>query len=260
MQNFFSHTFSENIWRMLPHPTQNLWAVELRKINEKKVGFGLIDLDKSELRWNVMPEELDWWSSMTGFSGEQIFFHFYRYPEVPEPTDLAAFSTVDGHLLWVLPNHILVRSLQNGLIEVATKGMSGTVFKICDGLTGVMVAETQSFEATMDAGIKSPFRYTKENAYFEKLSKYLNQIIEINDPICIDYLDHKPYMVFSYYLYNHDKVIQYLVIVTENNEVVFHEQLTDGRVGIGDSSILLKESNLIYLKNSSQFSSLKLSV
>jgi hypothetical protein len=260
LQKLFSHTFSDHIWRMLPHPTQNLWVVELRKINEKKVGFGLIDLDKSELRWNVMPIELDWWSSMTGFSGEQIFFHFYRYPEIPEPTDLAAFSVVDGRFLWILPNHILVRTLQDGLIEVATKTMSGTVFKICDGSTGAILSEASSFEAIGDAGIKSPFRYTKENAYFEKLSQYLNQILEISDPICIDYLDHKPFMVFSYYLYDHDKVIQYLAIVTENSEVVLHEQLTEGRSGIGDSSILLKESNLIYLTNSNQFSSLKLSV
>jgi hypothetical protein len=75
----------------------------------------------------------------------------------------------------------------------------------------------------------------------------------------IDYLEKRPYIIFSYYIYEQDKTVQYLLIVTDQKQLVLHEKLSEGRDGIGRSTMMLKASTLVYLKNNNEFSSLTLS-
>ena len=261
MQKFFSHTFSQNIWRILPHPDpdKNQWAVELREITQKKVSFAIIDLDTQELKWITSPEGTDWWTSMTGFAGNHIFLHHYRYPELPEPTDLSVLCSKTGDLVWTLPNYVLVRALEGQYIEVAQKVGDGFRYVKCDANGGKIIPGEYVFENDDRIIFKQPVRYKDGNIYFERLSKFLQANCDINNPICIDYLDLRPYLVFSYYIYNRDKVAQYLLVVTDKGDSVIHEMISEGRNGLGQSTILLKDSTLVYLKNSTEFKSLKLS-
>ena len=73
------------------------------------MSYALVDTAKQQLLWQCAPQEADWWSSLTAFSYDQFFLHNYRYPEIPEPTDLLAYNASDGQLLWVLPNYLMVK-------------------------------------------------------------------------------------------------------------------------------------------------------
>lgn len=262
LQKLFSYTFSQNIWRILPHPDpdRNEWAVELRESSEKNISFAIIDLSVPELRWQVTPEGADWWTSLTGFSEDHIFLHNYRYPDMPQPTDLLAISAQTGNLLWALPNYVLVRTLDKDLVEVAT--FKGEQFQ-----KSFFDIRTEKFSAVSDEInqppaeiiLKQPVRYKERNVYFDRLASFLTDITGISKPICIDYLDERPYMMFSYYIYEQEKVAQYLIIVTDQKEIVFQEKLSEGRDGVGQSTMMLKNKVLVYLKNNNEFSSLTFS-
>jgi hypothetical protein len=262
LQKVFSHTFSQNIWRILPHPDLDIneWAIELRESSEKKVSFAIIDLSVPELRWQVTPEGADWWTSLTAFSHQHIFLHNYRYPDLPQPTDLLSVSAVDGGLLWALPNYVLVRTLEGDDVEVATQKGEKFQYANCNVYTaGLSAASEDVKQLSPEIILKQPVRYKERNIYFEKLSSFLSETLGISKPICIDYLDERPYMMFSYYIYEQEKIVQYLLIVTDKKEIVFHEQLSEGRDGVGESTMLLKNGILVYLKNNNEFSSLTFS-
>ena len=262
MQKVFSHTFSQNIWRILPHPDPDIneWAIELRESSEKKVSFAIIDLSVPELRWQVTPEGADWWTSLTAFSHQHIFLHNYRYPDLPQPTDLLSVSAMDGGLLWALPNYVLVRTLEGDDVEVATQKGEKFQYANCNVYTaGLSAASEDVKQLSPEIILKQPVRYKERNIYFEKLSSFLSETLGISKPICIDYLDERPYMMFSYYIYEQEKIVQYLLIVTDKKEIVFHEQLSEGRDGVGQSTMLLKNGILVYLKNNNEFSSLTFS-
>lgn len=262
LQKVFSHTFSQNIWRILPHPDPDIneWAIELRESSEKKVSFAMIDLSIPELRWQVTPEGADWWTSLTAFSHQHIFLHNYRYPDLPQPTDLLAVSGLDGKLLWALPNYVLVRTLEGEEVEVATQKGEKFQYAHCNVHTAALSAASEEMkQLSPEIILKQPVRYKGGNIYFEKLSSFLSEIMGISKPICIDYLDERPYMMFSYYIYEQEKIVQYLLIVTDKKEIVFHEQLSEGRDGVGQSTMLLKNGILVYLKNNNEFSSLTFS-
>ena len=262
MQKVFSHTFLQNIWRIVPHPDPDIneWAVELRESSEKKVSFAIIDLSVPALRWQVTPEGADWWTSLTAFSNHHIFLHNYRYPDLPQPTDLLAVSATEGNLAWVLPNYVLVRTLGGEELEVATQKGDKFHYANCNARTGALsVASEESKQPVSEIILKQPVRYKEKNIYFEKLAAFLSEILGISTPVCIDYLDERPYMMFSYYIYEQEKIVQYLLIVTDKREIIFHEQLSEGRDGVGESTMLMKNGILVYLKNNNEFSSLTFS-
>jgi len=262
LQKVFSHTFSQNIWRILPHPDPDIneWAIELRESSEKKVSFAIIDLSIQELRWQVTPEGADWWTSLTAFSNQHLFLHNYRYTDLPQPTDLLAVSAKDGNLLWALPNYVLVRTLEAQEVEVATQRGDKFQYAICDVDTARLSQLSDDMkQVSSEIILKQPIRYKEKNLYFERLASFLSETVSISTPICIDYLDERPYMMFSYYIYEQEKIVQYLLIVTDKKEIVYHEQLSEGRDGVGQSTMLLKNGVLVYLKNNNEFSSLTFS-
>lgn len=263
MQKVFSHTFLQNIWRILPHPDsdRNEWAIELREITEKKISFALIDLDGGAVKWISYPEGVDWWSSITGFGHNQIYIHHNRYPDLPEPTDLSALSVDTGKLLWTLPDCVLVRTIDQRMIQLATRQPGAVHYVTAYANTGEVVPEEDRRHTDTVPGIilKQPIRYSAGKDYFAMLSSFLKNQLDVSNPVCIDYLDCRPYMIFSYYIYEQEKVAQYLVIFSSNREMVLHEKLADGRDGVGQSTILLRGGTLVYLCNSNEFRSLKLS-
>lgn len=261
LQNLFSFKFSKNIWRILPDqdPGSNLWAIELRSGAEKKVSFAVIDLDIPDCQWEGTPEATDWWSSLTGFSYGHLFLHHYRYPDVPEPTDLFMVSGLDGILQWVMPNHILVQTINESTIEVATRSSDQFRYLYCKSESGIMIGENESGpRVAREIILKEPVRYREGDPYFEQLASFIFKHSNGQKPVVIDYLEKRPYMVFSYYLYEIEKVTEYLLIITDKKEYVLFEKLSEGRDGIGKSTMLLRGDNLVYLKNNNEFAGLTL--
>lgn len=262
MQNLFSFRFSENIWRVMPDsdPASSLWVIELRDAERREVSFAVIDTDTFTVKWQRQVEGTDWWTSLTAFSDRHIFLHNYRYPEIPEPTDLLAVHADAGLLSWILPNHLLVKNAGGGLLEVATK--LGDSFKHlhCNAATGgLMPLNTEMPEPEDEIILTEPVRYIEGNRYFERLAQFISDVTTGHIPVAIDYLEKRPYIIFSYYIYEQDKTVQYLLIVTDQKQQVLHEKLSEEREGTGRSTMMLKASTLVYLKNSNEFSSLTLS-
>ncbi|WAC09709.1 DUF4905 domain-containing protein [Dyadobacter pollutisoli] len=262
MQKLFSYTFSQNIWRVIPDadPDSNQWVIELRDVSEKVVSLAVVDLAREELMWHGVPEGVDWWTSLTAFSYGRIFLHNYRYPEIPEPTDLLAVDGSEGQLLWALPNHILVKSLDKNHLEVARKLAGQFQYMQCEAASGeIMPMQEVSVPQSGEIILTEPIRYKEGNVYYPKLSSFITDITGGHIPLSIDYLEKRPYIIFSYYIYEQDKIVQYLLILTDRKELVLHEKLTEKRDGMGSSTMMLKSSTLVFLKNNNEFSSLTLS-
>jgi hypothetical protein len=246
----------------MPHadPGSSLWAIELRDAERREVWLALIDTDSLAVKWKRQVEGTDWWTSLTAFSDNHIYLHNYRYPEVPEPTDLLAVKVETGWLSWILPDHLLVKHAGDGLLEVATKQGDSFKHMHCNASTGELLELDATLPEPVDQVILTePVRYIEGNMYFQRLSQFISDATGGHIPVAIDYLEKRPYIIFSYYIYEQDKTVQYLLIVTDQKQQVLHEKLSEGREGTGRSTMMLKASTLVYLKNSNEFSSLTLS-
>ncbi|MCE7039807.1 DUF4905 domain-containing protein [Dyadobacter sp. CY312] len=261
MQKLFSFRFSQNIWRILPDqdPASNLWAIELRSGEEKKVSFAVIDAAIPAIKWEGTPAGTDWWTAVTAFSYKHLFLHNYRYPDIPEPTDLLMVDGENGEMQWVLPNYLLVKTLSTTEIEVATKAGDQFRYMRCKADTGLLNHDNEIGEPQAEEIIlREPIRYKEGNKYFEQLASFITDVTGGKQPMAIDYLEKRPYMMFSYYIYEQEKIAEYLLIITDKKEFILHEKLSEGRDGTGQSTMLLRGDNLVFLRNNNEFTGLTL--
>ncbi len=260
-ENHFSYTFEQTIWRVLPHPTRDEWAVELRDTEQKTVSWALLDLALPALRWQGTPEATDWWSTLTAFTGDALYLHNYRYPDIPEPTDLLALSSKEGTLSWLLPGWLLVgEQPETGTLIVAHKQPETIRYQLCEPQTGSLGAPVQESKipSLSPPDYRAPVQYKPREIYFDVLSSFLEKMVGARSPVAVDYLESNPYLVFSYYLYEQEKVAQYLLVVNRKKEILYHERLSEKRQGLGRDTILYKSGRLVFFRNSSEFISLKL--
>lgn len=234
--------------------------LELRNVNEKTTSFALLDLDLFEVRWHVQPEGTDWWTTLTAFSGDLVYLHNYRNPELPEPSDLVALSVTTGELSWVLPNQIFVKKIDNTKIEVGRRmadGIKKVVYNIEDEPREVgMDSKKSNFEEIEILHV--PLRYTVGDQYYSAMESFIYKIAGVKDVAAFDYLECEPFLVLSYYIYEHDQIAQYLIIVNRDRKVLLHECIAKGLKGVGRDTFLLKGKVLVYLRNNNEFVSLKL--
>ncbi len=259
MQKRFSYQFSSQIWRILPHmnPLRNEWVVELRDAESKNVALAAIDPVKGALIWQTIGSEIDWWSTLVMVDEDQIYIHCYRYPEIPEATDLQVFSLLNGKLLNTIPNHFLVGMPENGKPMVARRVGESLQYFCLDSNTGALTPFTNTNEEWIGTNYKLPVLQKQDDPHFEAMHDFINSVMEVGPIHSIEYLDFKPYMMFSYYIYQQDGMDQYILIVNKNREIVLHDLIIKNVNTTGLSTMILKEDVLVYLKNKNEFSSLK---
>ncbi len=260
-ENLFSHTFPETIWRILPHPERDEWVIELRDAARKTVSWALVDLSLKKVLWQQSPPATDWWTTLVGFAGDRIFLHNYRFPDIPEPTDLLALSRAEGEMEWALPGCVFVRyqPIYEQII-VAQKQGETVQHRFCDPDLGLLknMVEEKDLPPVIAPKYRTPVRYEPQDIYFDRLSSFLDKIVGVKDAIAVDYLESAPYLVISYYLYESKKTAQHLLIVNRDREIVYHNQLSDNRPGLSLDTILLKNDRLVFLRNTHELISLTL--
>ena len=261
MQKRFNYKFSSQIWRVIPHinPHRYEWILELRDAERKTVELAAIDPVKGELLWQTSDSQIDWWSTLVLVDGDQIFIHGYRYPEVPEATDLQVFSLLDGRYLYTIPNYFLVGMPITGQPKVAKRVGELLNYFNLDSITGELspLRDVTDADGWVGANYKLPVMLKKGDLHFNSMQQFIDSLLQTGPLHCIEYLDFKPYMMFSYYIYKQESMDQYILVVNKNREVVVQELLIAHVKATGLGTMILKEDILVYLKNKNTFSSLK---
>lgn len=256
-------TFPQSIWRIIPHPlpTENRWAIELRDAETRTASWAILDLDEGVVCWQTTPEATDWWTTLTAFAGDNLLLHNYRYPDIPEPTDLLAVAVANGQLRWATPGVVFVRDVpEEKSLLVAHKRGEGVEYKFLDPESGLILGRADS-SLTQPDGLPtgtSPVRYLPGEPYFELVTTFMEKIVGKHPWEAVDYVESNPYIAFSYYLYEQEKMVQRLLIIDSHKAIVYHETLSRDRQGIGRDTIYLKSGILLCLCNNNQLISIKL--
>lgn len=174
VQEEFSYQVPGQIWRALPC-LSGCWAIEWRILEEKRVGFSVIDpLKPGAVAIEAAVDGIDWWSSLAGAGLYCFFIHSYRNTDIPEPTDLAAFDMSSGEMRWILPGYRFEGVSDRGMLLVARKDAGGISVFECEELTGRVLAASASHERP-GADWQEAYRYTRGEAYYDFLRLYFHR-------------------------------------------------------------------------------------
>ncbi len=265
LTHLFEHTFSRRIWQALPAMNGNNWVLELREKETKQVSYAMVDLEAAfgpdnQAVWEYPVAATEWWTSLAGVGRTHFFLHNYRDPEIPEPTDFLAVNKVTGDVDWVQPGYRFSATRPDGVLEIAKRTGGEIVYYECHEASGNVGALTRRHSPSEVPGLQYPVRYKTGDPYFETITDFLDKTLNSGPLHTIDYLEFKSYMVFSYYLYENEKMVQYLAVIDRWKSIKYHQQVADAIHQVGMDTFLLKNDTLVFVRNKNVFAGINFKI
>lgn len=255
----FSCLLPGQIWKAVP-AQDDRWVLEWRNADTRSVGFYVISpVTTQEQEVIVSEKETDWWMSLAGVGKETFFVHSYRNPDIPEPTDLLGYDLSAGTVKWVIPSGQFI-GISDGQAVVALKSGADTTLYFCgenDGKLGDVAPEEwpESPLPWQEAQI-----YRENNPYYGNLSGFLFNSLGVKPKGSIEYLDYGDRMAFSYYLYEANRLVQYVAVVNRLKDIEFNERIEADLEKEGRSTFLEKNGWLFFIKEKRNFIGINLAV
>ena len=231
---------------------------ELRNPTEKKLVFAVMCPGKS--RVETISGETDWWSSLAGLGASHFYVHNYRNPDIPEPSDLLSFGIETGRLEWVLPNVRFGGFDVSGALVVAEKKGGELRYGYCEPDTGRLKGPYPEPAFPEAEKWQEPVRYRAGAEYYELMAGFVRKSTGLIPAGSIEYLDSADKMIFSFYLYENDSLVQYVAIVNRLREVEYLEPIEKNLEKEGKNVLMVKEGWLYFVKERRSFVGINLMV
>lgn len=228
--------------------------LEWRDVEIKTHGFSVVGTrGEAYPVAETAPEDTDWWSSVAGVGESCFLVHQYRNADIPEPTDLLGFDLGTGRLQWVLPGYRFAGFSLSGRLVAGKKSGGGLLFFDCDERSGTVSGEPLADIALAEPGWSGTTRYSKEDEYYGLLRSFVEKNVGLSPAGAIEYLDYADKMVFSFYLYESNRMTQYVAVVNRLREVKYVGIMEENLEKEGRSVLLLKEGILFFVRNKRNF-------
>ena len=200
--------------------------------------------------------EENWWVGCTYFFENVILFHTFADSENPDQKSYLAYDIKDRKVLWE-KSDILITALEGNRISV--RRLEADKAHIIDLRTGEMVENGIDKEFPKNNFAQFPFHYSPGSEYHQTVTRFLDTLgIECDKSFGVDYLEGNGWVIVSYYT-KHEYLENRLVVLDLEKNVLLMESLGKQLKGIADRPFFVYHSNLIFVKDNSDFLSFQLS-
>ncbi len=235
----FSHLFDGLIFKILADEVLPLLALEIRHTETKEVSFAVVDYEKKELVFEGLGLEESWWVGMVAFYEGKLFFHSFADKQYPEPQGIIVADVIEQAIILEKKGVYLEEINQSG-VHISWIGEQGKKPEILD----IQIANTLKKN-----NLVFPFQYVEKTPYFETLARFLSQKLGIKIVQQLDYLEINKHIIISYLVENDKKISQFLLILSQNGEILFHQSLDSQVKGIQTEVFFVVNDFLISIAN-----------
>lgn len=218
----FSKTFEGKVWNVTEMAQKGLLILEIRDESKREASFSAFQFKKRSFLWENLMVEEPWWVSVAGSSGSELIFQVYDDMQNPEHKTFLALNSETKEVVWKKK-------------EVSF----------------------EKLEIESDAGKISrashPFQYLEGNAYFETIKKFLQKTCGKTIVMGAEYLEADGIVCISYYVMEPSGLANYLLVVSENGDVLLKEELGRHLKGLGVETFFILQGYLFFVRNKREF-------
>jgi len=205
-----SELISGTIWNIELSTSGAIMAIEIRDEENKKVLFSIYDLEKEEWLWKNIEFEEAWWINLLAIDEERLYLNYFTDEENPQSKKII-------------------------VVDIETKEV---------------VNELNEFkEFEKNKLLKLPFHYVEGSVNFDKVAHFVEQHCADKTVKAIDYLQTHSAIAISYYIYNEEELVNFLLILNLEGEEVEREKLGEGLSKVGMQTFFQVNNCLIAIKN-----------
>lgn len=254
----FSKLFSAHVWKIIADAEKGILYVETRDGQSRKVSFHAIDLNTHKLLWTDQSLLDPWWSSIKHAVKGRLLLVTFSDPEMPEQRGMAVVNGSTGKPIWGKEDAQVMHTESDGII-VSYKSEEGVYSKLSweNGSVLRQISMKELFgnfnKKQVDASqVVYPFHFEEENPFFSKIQQYIGVITGHKAVRMIEYLEKGDKVLISYYIYEGEKLSNYMLVADENGSLLVHENMREALNGIGMDTFLVWKDQLIIVKNNNE--------
>ncbi|MEX1239786.1 MAG: DUF4905 domain-containing protein [Cyclobacteriaceae bacterium] len=252
----FSHSFHGIIWNTLADGNRPRLFLEVRDVQEKKVSFSALNLQKYEWLWNEVMLEEPWWVSLAAMSGDILLFTMYTDTDNPDRKSLMAYDLSDNKMSWWYNGFSF-----SGANALYVKGIDARFPAkeiILDLFSGKALQQVDfHLEDSQNFPVIRPFQYEEGTGHFDTVRDFLQARLGIAPVATIDYLEFQRLIMVSVFV-QENNLANYLIVLDSGGEVVFNEKLGENLKGVGLDTFFIYSDHLIFVKNKSELITYKI--
>jgi hypothetical protein len=252
----FSRIFSGTVWNTLSVPDTDLLIIEVRNEDKREASFSVLNVkqNKFELEYKVFEE--NWWIGLTAASPDVLLLHLYQSMDNPDEKGLLAWHIQDQRLLWKLDNFIFNYLDDSYLYGSFTKDES--VIQAIDLYTGKIKGNVRPTSVLKEnILLQMPFQYIDGNVHFETVKSFLTSRLEVMPIMGVEYLEYAHLIFISYHVFE-KSLANYLVVFTDEGELVLQEELDDEIKGLGLDTFFIRSGCLFFVRNKNELISYRI--
>ena len=200
-----------------------------------------------------------WWSSLKVAQGGNVLIVKFNDPEMPEKRGFFVVDGVTGKLKCGREDAQVMHTEADSIIISEAAGDESKYSKL-DWNTGALLSEVSMKELFSNFNKKAkqttlvdyPFHFEEENSFFIKIQEYIEIIAKHKAVRMIEYLEKDDKVLISYYIYEEEKLTNYMLVADEKGALLLHEVLRAGLTGIGMDTFFVVKDQLIIVKNNNE--------
>lgn len=249
----FAFAFSGNLWNIALDDSNGWLVAEVRDATTRRVSFGAVDLQQNRLLWKDFSPDPSWWWGIAGLSRGVLLLHQYTGSQRPETKGILAVEVSTRRVLWQHPEWAFLRTGGTTLILHRTGTDQLPVYQITDLLSGQVVAlsdaPTEQQIPPPEPDVQYPRHYSEESPYFQPITRFLGQQLDIKPLKAIDYAESQGLIVVSYYLCEaHSPLSNRILVLDKQARIRLHESVATQLPGIGMDTFLIRKDSLIFVR------------
>jgi hypothetical protein len=247
LQLNFSHRFDGVIWNTLSSGQEDILLVEVRNIENKEVSFSALNLETNSFLWRDKKLEETWWINASAIAAGMVIFTIYMDTNNPDKKGILVYSIQDLKLQWwnsdfsigeVGPNYVKGFTSRLGLKQV-----------MLDLRTGKEEFKEVSPFQTIASVLLKPVQYTEGMPYFDTVKTFLADRLNLLAVSALEYLEAKKKIIISYYITEGEGLANYLLVMSDDGNVILKEKLDGPVKGIGLDTFFVLKGLLIFVRN-----------
>lgn len=217
----FSYQSKNNIWKIHAFPSSEFLVLELRDQSTLKVTFDVLTLEGKVHKHDITFDE-DWWISVVYMYEKEVIFYTFDGAGNPEVKSLLGYDLNNDSTVWEKEPFDIQK-----------------------------YAEQK--DATKNISVINPFHYMQGADHFNTVADFFKDFLNIHIVKAVDYLEHDSNILVSYFIEEHDKLANKLLIINEKKEILLHEKLGNFDNGISDNTFFIIDNTLIFVKGFRDF-------
>ena len=196
---------------MISVPEKSVLVLEVRNDERRQVSFCAFDFKRNQFLWKDVKVSEPWWVNLKSASENRVTLSKFENTSNPDSISYIRLDLLTASILEDNP------------------------------------AET--FPATGTAEIIVPAQYFQGTPYFDMVSKFIQQKLDITPVQVIEYLENSGLIFISIYCQKATDLENHLLVFDENGELQMREKLGSGLKGLGFEAFFLQTGYLFYVKN-----------